>query len=399
MKTKILLKDIFTQANIYTVISLLYFLRHIIFGHFSIIGRGLYVLFYLLSFFYFIKANKECRITDSLKALNVCLVIIFIHGFLLLLFGMDSTWKRSAARGYYLLIHWESILPIYAFYFFSVKRQIDERWFRFIAIFFFITAYIQFGYAGMLKEENLNREEVVNNEAYLWVSLFPVLAFFDKKPIIKYVGSLIILYFLITGFKRGAILLGGICFMFFLWGTIRHSKGYVKWLSLAISVALIYIVYRYIETYLLVSDLMAKRLEVTMEGHSSGRDVIYANYWSFYCHQDNFFAMIFGNGAFGTLKYLGLMAHNDWLEFLIDTGMIGTVAYMVYWIKNIQMCIKSASICSHEVFLGILFFVTIYLGCSLFSMSIMSMPFYATSVFGYLVSQYDYCNKKVHIKR
>lgn len=303
--------------------------------------------------------------------------------------GTDPTWKRSASREYYLLIHWESILPIYAFYYFSVKRQIDERWFRFIAIIFFITAYIQFSVAGALKEENLDKEEVVNNEAYLWVSLFPILAFFDKKPVIKYLGSLIISFFLIAGFKRGAILLGGICFVIFLWRTIRQSKGYVWWLTVALSIGLIYVIYRYLESYLLVSDLMAKRLEVTMEGGSSGRDVIYSDYWSFFWHQDNLISVVLGNGAFGTLKYLGLMAHNDWLEFMIDTGIIGTLAYMVYWLKNIKMCVKCKSICSNEVYLGILFFVIVNLGRSFFSMSIMCMPFYATSVFGYLVAQYE----------
>ena len=83
------------------------------------------------------------------------------------------------------------------------------------------------------------------------------------------------------------------------------------------------------------------------------------------------------------------MAHNDWLEFLIDMGIFGTIVYLAFWINNIKTCVKSAHICSYNVFIGILLFVIIYLGKSFFSMSIMSMPFYATSVFGYLVAQYD----------
>ena len=53
MEQDVGVKRLFSEANIYTVICLLYSLRHILFGDFSLIGRGLFVLFFALSIYLF----------------------------------------------------------------------------------------------------------------------------------------------------------------------------------------------------------------------------------------------------------------------------------------------------------------------------------------------------------
>ena len=199
------------------------------------------------------------------------------------------------------------------------------------------------------------------------------------------------MFFLISGFKRGAILLGVVCLLTFLWQFMQSKELYKKVITVVLGGILLLFLIQYVEKLMINSDLFSRRIMLTMEGNSSGRDGIFSEYWSFFLNQNNMLTLLFGNGAFGTLKHLGLMAHNDWLEFLIDMGLFGTMVYLVYWICNIRMCVKSARICSHEVYVGILLFVIIYLGKSIFSMSIMSMSFYATSVFGYFVAQYDNC--------
>ena len=45
--------------------------------------------------------------------------------------------------------------------------------------------------------------------------------------------------------------------------------------------------------------------------------------------------MLFGYGADGSLKVGVNYAHNDWLEVLIDMGLVGFVAYLVFWISLI----------------------------------------------------------------
>lgn len=380
---------LFSQANFYTAVCFLFFLRKMLFGAFSFFGRVFFVMFFILSVYYFFKTIIEYKLPTCLKMLSFCLVLIVSYGSLLALMGIDIMWGRSADRYFYLIIHLQSILPIYAFYYFAKKQLIDDGWFRKIFVLFFVFTFIIFRNAQMIKLEAQGTEETVVNEAYGFLALFPIMVFFQKKPIIQYFGLLLILFFLLSGFKRGAIILGGICFLVFLWHSLRSTKESRKIITIVIAGVLLYVVVQYVDDLLQNSNLFNMRLEKTLDGDSSGRDDIYSKYWSFFWNQDSALAILFGNGAYGTLKHLGLMAHNDWLEFLIDMGLFGTLVYIVYWVTITNMCIKSYKTCSREIFLGILLWAIINLGRSIFSTSIMDMSLCSTSVFGYLVAQYD----------
>lgn len=389
MEQDVGVKRLFSEANIYTVICLLYSLRHILFGDFSLIGRGLFVLFFALSIYFFFKAVIGYMLPANLRALVVFVVLVLIYGGLMSLYGTDALWERKTANTFYLVTHFQSILPIFCFYYFAKEQQIDERWFRIVAIFYFVAVFLQFNSAESAMTEAQDNDEIVNNYAYYWLALIPLMVFFSEKPIIQYSGLALISFFLVSGFKRGAILLGGICLLVFIWHSIRSESLSRKVIIIVLVGVFVFFLFQYIENLMNTSELFVKRMNYTMEGNSSGREVIYSNYWSFFVNQKSFLSIVFGNGAYGTLKYLGLMAHNDWLEIMIDMGVVGTLVYFVYWFRNIRMCANSYYICSNEVFLGILLFVIIYLGATIFSMSIMNMPLYSTSVFGYLVAQYD----------
>ncbi len=384
----------FLEPTLYTVVCLLCLLRHVLFGAFSLSGRMLYGLFYLWSMYYFVRVVFEKKHSPYIKVLNFLLGLVLIYGIPLLLFGTDATWARQTASGYFLNIFLDSILPIYSFYYLGKKQLINDNWFKIIALFFFVTVYCLYEYQRMETLLSSDQEEFTNNASYLWLSLFPIMVFFKKRPLILFLGVSIILFYIIGGFKRGAILLGAICFLAILWQTLQTSKLSNKIIAVVAVGAVLVFFIPMIEDLMVNSDYFALRVERTFERDSSGRDVIYSNYWSFYWNQDSIFVLLFGNGAFGTIKLLGLMAHNDWLEFLIDMGLMGTLIYLVYWIQTIIMCRNSARVCRPEVYQGILLFIIINLGRTFFSMSIMDMPFFATSVFGYLVAQYDNQNNQ-----
>lgn len=382
----------YIEPTLYTIVCLLYLLRHILFGSFSLPGRALYGLYFLWSMYYFVKVVFKMDYPPYIKVLNILVALILIYGVPLLLYGTDATWLRRTQSGYFLNIYFESILPIYSFYYFGKKQLIDDNWFRNITLFFFLVVYVLYDHERIRKLQevtDVDQEDVTNNAAYLWLSLFPIMAFFKRKPLVQYLGVFIMMFFVILGFKRGAILLFAICFLVLLWQTIRTSKLSNKIMIVAvIGVVLVFFV-PMVEDLLVNNNYFAGRVDKTMEGDSSNRDVLYPMYWSYYWNQNSLLALLFGNGAFGTIKLLGMIAHNDWLEFLINMGLVGTLVYLVYWIQTIIMCRNSVRICPPEVFQGILFFVIIYLGRTIFSASIMDMSFFATSVFGYLVAQYD----------
>lgn len=376
-------KRIFSQANIYTTICLLFLIRHELFGSFSMMGRGLYVLYYLLSLLYFFKSITEFRLPKCLKILGVFFALVFIYGIALTLQGENE-------RGlYFITIHFESVFPVFSFYYFAKKGQINENWFRKVALFFFITAYILFNSGEMDRMERSGADEVVNGTAYEWLALMPMMVFFRKKPVIQYIGIAIILFFVLSGFKRGAILLGAICFLVYLWHSLSSQKNSRRIIIVLLTGVLFYFLMQYLDNIMATSDLFNNRIEDTMDWNSSGRDDIYSQYWYYYWGQTNAMAIFFGNGALATVKNLGLMAHNDWLEYLIDVGLFGTMIYLFLWISWIKMCVKSARICSQDIFMGILLILIILLGKSIFSMSISYMSVFTTSLFGYLIAQYD----------
>ena len=379
----------FLEPTLYTFISMLYLLRHILFGAFSLPGRTLYVLFFSWSLYYFVRVALEMKYPNYIKALNLLVGLILFYGVPLLLYGTDSSWVKNTESMYYLNIHMESILPIYSFYYFGKKRLIDDNWFRIIAVLYFVSVYSLYDYNRIIKLIELKKENVINNKAYLWLSLFPIMVFFNKKFLVQYIGIVLIFFYVLLGYKRGAIIIGAVCLLVFLWQSMQTSKVYSKIVIVLLVGILLPIIIPIIENLIENNELFASRLESTLEGNSSERDAIYSKYWSYYLNQDSFLACLFGNGAFGTVKLFGIMAHNDWLEFLIDMGLVGTLVYLIYWIQAIMMCKKSARVCRPEVYQGFLFFIIINLGRTVFSMSIMDMSFFATSVFGYLVAQYD----------
>ena len=124
------------------------------------------------------------------------------------------------------------------------------------------------------------------------------------------------------------------------------------------------------------------------EGSVSNREDMYPRYFAFFLNS-NVFQFIFGHGADGTCHYLGLMAHNDWLEMSINMGLIGFFSLLAYWINVFKTWIKSRSRIESDVILAMGMFIIIYFGRTLFSMSIMDMSIVSTSVFGYCLSCHD----------
>ena len=86
---------------------------------------------------------------------------------------------------------------------------------------------------------------------------------------------------------------------------------------------------------LIISDIMMQndyfqtRLTSTLEGNSSGRDEIYSHIWNVF-NNSNMFHYLFGYGAQGSFIMTAKFAHSDWLELLINQGLLGFIIYINY---------------------------------------------------------------------
>lgn len=374
---------LFSQPNLYLIFSLLCFLRVDIWGAGNIFSMGSFVMFYLLSIYYWFKVHFELSHTKIIGGIDLLLILYITYCIILMFSGTDYTWKYSITPRNYLEIILKSLLPIYAFYYFGRKGMINTKWFRHIAVLFFIGAYIHFQANLRLVLDKSFNDEVTNNAGYTFLAIIPLMAFFRGKPLIQYLGLAVIFFFIITGMKRGAILIGSIATIPFIWGSMKGSRVAHKIVILFLSAILLLFITILVKDMYANSDYFYGRVMQTMDGDSSQRDIIWKNYIAFFFTQDNPIHLLIGNGAGGGLHYLGVSAHNDWLDILVEMGLAGIIVYMIFWKRLLNAYNTSKIYCQEEITMVIGLFCLIYFTRSFFSQSITDLPLYSTSVLGF----------------
>ena len=155
-------------------------------------------------------------------------------------------------------------------------------------------------------------------------------------------------------------------------------------LSVALFVAGFYLVSWYMEN----NAYFMSRIDDTISGNSSGRDTIYKGLLDYFTTKTNAFQIIFGLGADGTFKAIGQAAHNDWIEILIDCGVIGFFLYVSYWWKSVTTLRMSKKVNESLYLCLLLFFVTQFLK-TFFSMSINDIPLSSTMAIGYCLYRFN----------
>ena len=216
------------------------------------------------------------------------------------------------------------------------------------------------------------RDGFTLNVGYTFLSLMPLLIFWDRMKFLQFMILIVILFFIVLCMKRGAILVGAVCFMYFLYSSIRSSSGSRKTLVVILSilalVATSLVVYHLFNN----NDYFAQRVQQTLEGNSSNRDELYSIYYNHFMSERNFFRFFFGNGANSTLSIGYNYAHNDWLEIAINNGVLGLVIYLCYFFSLFKDYVraKSRNVVSARV---IMMAIIIMFSTSLFSMSYAAM--------------------------
>ena len=149
----------------------------------------------------------------------------------------------------------------------------------------------------------------------------------------------ICMVFIVASLKRGAIIIGAISFIAYFYMLYKNSSGWEKNAVLYFFAAAMIVGGYFAYDFYKESEGMQRRFEKTMEGDSSGRDVLYTELLEYYPRQESTLAMIFGNGSDATVKIAGNYAHNDWLELLINQGILGVVVFAMFyilWYRNLK---------------------------------------------------------------
>lgn len=376
------MRKLFTLPNLYVLLWALYYTQGFFIPRGSVWSRGIMVLFLLISIYFLFVTVAKYKQSPYFKSLGALLLMFTIYGVISIL--------KGGGMGYLQMIYL-SLLPIYACYAFTQKGLINERWIRIV---FFIMVGVTFVeyvlYVNFINETRQDAEKATINVGYEIVALLPLIYFWKHKPIVQYVLLALVLAVVITTVKRGAIVVAALSTVYFIYNTMKISSRKTRWYVWLVVLIFVVVGIRWVSNFYMNSEYAQIRMQDTLEGYSSGRDSLFKSAWDIFLNS-NTFGILFGHGAFATIDIMGVAAHNDWLEILVNQGLIGVTVYFIYWI-NFYVTFKRDTNPETKPILGTL--IIIYFMATLFSMSYNSMTLPATLALGYCLAKQDnnqYC--------
>ena len=349
----------------------------------------------LIYTFYFIGNYK---LLPYFKCLFVFVAYLSIYGLHLLFLGDDVFWQYAnffiPQNRYilWLLISMLSVIPIYIF---TCRGELKECEMK--ILFFVMLASCVFAFfktqEQMLLEAALlgsKQDEFTITVVYSFLSILPLVCLFRKNVLLQFILLLIFFVFFILSAKRGAILLGTISVVFIIWGILSNYSIKKKTILFFISLVFLAGLFQFALYQIENSPYLLLRYEDTKDGYSSQRDVFIKIILDYIDKNFSIKSFLFGFGAQKTLSVNISFAHNDWVAILLEQGIIGVFAYLLFWIGFTYTWLKSKSNKESFVVLGTM--VIIGLGKTMFSMfylpvteiMIISSGFYSITLGYYL---------------
>jgi O-antigen ligase len=358
-------------------------LQGTIYGVGSAISVILFFLILFFSSFHLISVFKWKFKPSYFRGLE-CLVFLFIfYGVILIISDGQYTNGLHAQPPTinYLKRYLSSLLPVFSCYYFSRKGLLKRNTLRCWVPVFIVVAIAQFFREQRETIEALTsgREDITNNAGYIVLSLVPCMCVF-KKWWTQLIGIVICFVFVLMGMKRGAIIIAAIVILIYTFQQFR-SLPRSQLVRYCAGIAIVgAFTLNYLNDTLFQNDYFNHRIEETLEGDSSGRDEIYSNFVNIYLYSFDALQKVFGIGAEGTIKVGTNHAHNDWIEAMIDQGIIGIICYVFYWLMFYKS-IKDKKIPRKSRDALLLLFVMTLLK-SFFSMSVSGITIYMACTLG-----------------
>lgn len=380
------------RCDMFLAAWVLYYLQGIVYPEGGAISITLLGLTLLVSANCAIKVLQWRNAPVYFKGFNMLILLFTVYGFALIVSSPSALYYPLSGMKMpsynYIKSIYLSLLPIYPFYYYTKKGYLTVERLRIWGLIFL--ASVAMSYFRMqrealaqLLEGGSSVEDVTNNAGYLFLSILPMLVIYRKKPLLQFATFAFVMAFLIMGMKRGAIIIGAISAIYFMWRVVQSSRGNTRSLFIFLSVAIcVGIVYFFIHE-MATSDYMQQRLESTMEGNSSGRDDLYSFFWHYFTDEADVLHYLIGRGANGTLEIYSSYAHNDWLEIAVNQGILGLVVYVFYFLGFYKTW-KCATNTDAKTILALMLFI--FFAQTLFSMSYGDMTFVATAPLGYALA-------------
>lgn len=368
------------QCDIYVGMWCIYMSQEILYSP-GIINQLLQLTMLLWSMIALFKhLFQSTEHSSILKATFILVVMYVIYGTIHIMF--DESIKGESTY-YYLQSSLNSLAPIFLFYDFTKNGKLTSDRIRIylpILIVVCILLYYRTENQMLLLKDT---EEITNNGGYFFVPLIPFLFFYSKKPILQFIFLGVILLYVFMGMKRGAILIGVVGACVFLYTNLKEFSGKGKILFWMLTIFIIVGVSLYIDYMMANSAYFAARVEDTLEGNSSGRDIIYETLWNTLLLESKPLYFYLGRGANSTITIIGTAAHQDWLETFCNNGLLGVFILCFFFYMFGKNAWESRNVFSRMMFYSFITLFVIVFSKTLFSMSIQNLELFSTMLIGY----------------
>ena len=270
------------------------------------------------------------------------------------------------------------MMPIFSGYYLSRFAKVSEKQIVMALMFFLLVAVLSFyGYANTLNEVYGDRD-VTNNMGYYFVSTVSIVFIFNNR-FWSYGAIVIIAFYVLLSAKRGAMVCTIVAFLIYYYyvAFLNKKKKTTQIVVLSVFSAILSLL---VVNFLAEDSYTSERIYESFsseEGNAvySGRDVIYASLWDI-IKNSGATHLLFGHGTDATVKLIGIHAHNDWLEIMIDYGAIGIISYLSFFV-SIFIYIRKQTASKYKYI--VITIITVLLLQTFFSMGFTSLSMSVTS--------------------
>ena len=255
--------------------------------------------------------------------------------YICLYFIINSLDYSTGSRNLYGLIP----LPLFMLYFGSITSRYFKSDNVIIWTITIVVLLLAYYYLNNYYKNELFIVENTSSGAYAILYLLPFLLC-HKKVVFQISSILLTLLIIMLSLKRGgflALLAAVVVFLLITQIGIKKQRFNIKRLLLLIVLPLgLYALILYLNESVL-EGLLFSRFENDETG--SGRTYIYQQYWMLLWDSSPS-QLIIGHGWMGSIRDSGIefTCHNDFLEAIIDFGIIGFLFYILLYIELIKFC-------------------------------------------------------------
>ena len=324
-----------TSINILTIAIVLfvfYLLQGIVYPSGSIISQGVLLLFLMIGFGCLLRTMMQNHNPQVIQIFVVFYIMILlwyilspktVHGTINEAIGAVSTLGQFKNASIF-------FLSFFIAYYCSIgHKNINDSYIFKISIAFFILILMRYFFSKSIL--SAEREDFTNNAGYYFIAYLPYIPIILKKHrIVAILMMLISIVIVFVSAKRGAILclLASVVFSFIYY--LKSYRLYKKYVILLFAIICAFGILGY--NLYISNDYLMYRIENTKEVGIGSRTLAYSILWQHWYTDTNILTLLFGNGSAATVNVWGNYAHNDWLEVLIDYGLIGILVYLSLFI-------------------------------------------------------------------